>query len=287
MKGKIWAIYFSPTGNTRKVTCRAASAAALARSHFGQQEADIDPEVTELSITPLSARDEALTFAEGDLVFFGMPTYAGRLPNKIMPFIRDMVSGGGAFGVPLVTYGNRSADDALMELNLLMRNAGFRVLGGGVFVCQHAFAKKLASGRPDAEDMEKAVELGRRVAEKLRNAGSAENGDLPVTAFPGHNPPGAYYVPKGLDGQPAVFLKAKPKRDPEKCTCCGLCAGCCPMGSIRSVDYETAGICIKCQACIEKCPAGARFFDDAAFLSHKAMLEQTYADRRQESEIFL
>ena len=47
MKGKIWAIYFSPTGNTRKVTCRAASAAALARSHFGQQEADIDPEVTD------------------------------------------------------------------------------------------------------------------------------------------------------------------------------------------------------------------------------------------------
>ena len=160
------------------------------------------------------------------------------------------------------------------------------MLGGGVFVCQHAFAKKLASGRPDAEDMEKAVELGRRVAEKLRNAGSAENGDLPVTAF-------LAIIRRELTmcqrarWSACGFSQGQTETGYREITCCGLCAGCCPMGSIRSVDYETAGICIKCQACIEKCPAGARFFDDAACLSHKAMLEQTYADRRQESEIFL
>ena len=46
------------------------------------------------------------------------------------------------------------------------------------------------------------------------------------------------------------------------------------------------GICIKCHACIKECPAGVKYFDDEAFLSHVQMLEQTYR-RRAENEFFL
>ena len=46
------------------------------------------------------------------------------------------------------------------------------------------------------------------------------------------------------------------------------------------------GICIKCQACIKICPAGAKYFDNEAFLSHVAMLEQNYT-RRSEAEYFI
>ena len=49
---------------------------------------------------------------------------------------------------------------------------------------------------------------------------------------------------------------------------------------------EVNGICIKCQACIKKCPKDAKYFDDAAFLSHVAMLEQNYT-RRAEIEVFV
>ena len=38
-------------------------------------------------------RTKDLSFGEEDLVVFGMPVYAGRVPNKIMPFIRDRVKG--------------------------------------------------------------------------------------------------------------------------------------------------------------------------------------------------
>ena len=49
------------------------------------------------------------------------------------------------------------------------------------------------------------------------------------------------------------------------------------MGSIpREEPTECTGICIKCQGCIRECPAGAKYFADAAFCSHRAMLEQTY-----------
>ncbi|MEW3584266.1 ferredoxin, partial [[Clostridium] symbiosum] len=42
----------------------------------------------------------------------------------------------------------------------------------------------------------------------------------------------------------------------------------------------------KCQACVKKCPTNAKYFDDPAFLSHIAMLEQNYT-RRAEAEIFI
>ena len=96
-----------------------------------------------------------------------------------------------------------------------------------------------------------------------------------------------YYVPKGTDGQPAKFLKAKPLTDMEKCTKCGDCVKLCPVGSINPADVaDVPGICIKCQACIRGCKAGAKYFDDAAFLSHVAMLEQNFTARK-ENEFFL
>lgn len=44
-------------------------------------------------------------------------------------------------------------------------------------------------------------------------------------------------------------------------------------------------MCIKCHSCVRNCPMGAKYFDDPAFLSHRAMLERDYT-RRAEDKIF-
>ena len=54
------------------------------------------------------------------------------------------------------------------------------------------------------------------------------------------------------------------------------------MGAIdpRNVA-EVPGICIKCQSCVRKCTHHAKYFDDPAFLSHVAMLERSFQDRKE------
>lgn len=285
---KIWAVSFSPTGSTAQMVLAAAEAAARALA-CGDAESlsstaaacPASRPIEQVDVSRPDMRERPLQFGEEDLVFAAVPTYAGRVPNKIMPFFRDMVKGCGAFGVPMVTFGGRSFDDSLAELSDLMEESGFRLLGGGAFVCRHAFAD-VASDRPAAEDLEMAAALGRGAAENLQ-AGRI----LPASQLPGNHPAEPYYVPKGTDGQPAVFLKAKPKLDSARCTGCGRCAESCPMGSIDRDTLQAAGICIKCQACIRKCSEGARYFDDPAFLSHKAMLEESFGSVRRESRIVL
>ena len=92
---RIWAVYFSPVAQTGKMVCKIAQAAGKAAGSIP---------VNVLDWTLPQARQEMLTFDEGDLVVLGVPTYAGRVPNKLLPFVKDFIKGNGAFGAAVVTY---------------------------------------------------------------------------------------------------------------------------------------------------------------------------------------
>ena len=270
----VWAVYFSPAGHTEKVI-RIMAEAAAERLEINQ--------IKTMDFTLPGQRKEDLVFTEEDLVFLGSPTYAGRIPNKLVYFIKDHIKGNGAMGAALVTFGNRSYDNSLMEMYTIMKRNGFSILGGAAFVCQHVFSEKLAFGRPKATDQKEIAAFGRAVGEK------ALKGEKNfVSRIPGDKALDHYYTPLGEDGRPAVFLKAKPKVNMEKCEKCGYCVANCPMGSISEEDpAQVSGICIKCQSCVLKCPKSARYFDDPAFLSHCKMLENTYADKEAANESYL
>lgn len=266
---RVCAVYWSATGNTDKVVNTLAEELA----------AQLNLPLVRRSFTRPTERAEDLTFAAGDLVVLGMPTYAGKLPNKLLPYVKEQVHGGGALAVGIVTFGNRSFDNALAELCATLEAGGFHTIAAGAFVGRHAFSDELAFGKPDLRDVKK---FGTTVADKVKHLPGIP---API-AVPG-DPDAPYYVPRGTDGQPAKFLKAKPRTDLSKCTNCGACARLCPMGAIDPNNVaEVPGVCIKCQACVRKCTKHAKYFDDPAFLSHVTMLEQNFTEPK-ENEVFL
>ena len=268
----VYAVYFSATGRTRRVVTTLANAVA--------QALDVPMETVDFTLP--AAREETRSFTDTDLVVFGTPTYAGKTPNKLLPFLRSGFAGNGAFAVPVVTFGNRSFDNSLAELCACLEGAGFHTIAAGAFVCRHAFTDKLAGDRPDREDMTLLARLGASVVTCL---GRLTEIPAPIAVDGDASAP--YYRPLGLDGEPKNFLKAAPKTDESKCTGCGVCAALCPMGSIDPADPSAVtGVCIKCHACVRGCPEGAKYFDDEAFLSHRAMLERDYT-RRAESKLFV
>ena len=185
---RICAAYWSATGNTDKTVNTIAE--ALAKK--------LSVPLERRNFTRPSDRTRPLAFAAGDLVVFGMPTYAGKLPNKMLPYVQEQVQGNGALAAAVVTFGNRSYDNSLAELCASLEADGFHTVAGGAFVCRHAFTDALADGRPDWDDTRQMESFAARIADKV--AGLT---DIPApVAVPG-DAAAPYYVPKGTDGQPA------------------------------------------------------------------------------------
>ena len=267
---KVWALYYSASGTTDRAVNTLAEELA----------ARLDLPLERVSFTRPAERAKDYAFRETDLVVVGCPTYAGRMPNRIMPDFRERLRGGGALAVPVVLFGNRSYDGSLAELRAVLEGNGFRPVAAGAFVGRHAFTDGLAFGRPGWSDLEEIKTFAGKIAEKV------SAGEITPVRVPG-DPAAPYYVPKGLDGEPVKFLKAKPRTNLSKCSNCGACVRACPMGAIDPKNVaEVPGTCIKCQSCVRKCTRGAKFFDDPAFLSHVAMLERDF-QVPQENQMFL
>lgn len=273
--GKIYALYFSATGNTKKIVKEAAR--TMAKSLGWDRNTRL--EVVDISLP--DARSREYSFSPKDIVVVGAPTYAGKLPNKILPFFQENIKGNGATAIGIVTFGNRSFDNSLAELCATLEGNGFKVVGAAAMVGEHPFSYKLGTGRPNETDIcevKKWIEeLGKNIDVSL----DVETRCIAPESIPGEAT-APYYIPKQVNGEPAVFLKAKPKTDTERCNSCGQCSQRCPMGSIDKVDpTNVTGVCIKCQACVKGCPTGAKFFDDEMFLSHVKMLELNYTEEKK------
>ena len=270
---KIWAVYFSGTGTTRRTVERIAS---------GLAEKLALP-VEKVDFSRPQVRQQELRFDAADLVVFVTPVYAGRVPNVLLPFLQKKIVGGGALAVPVVLFGNRAYDDALMELRNILAADGLHPVAAAAFVGEHSFSRTLGQGRPNENDEALMDEFAAKTADLVRRLPAAP--EKPV-AVGGQEPLRPYYTPRDRAGNHINILKVKPKTDMTRCGGCGLCAEICPMGSIDPTDVSAVrGICIKCCTCVKGCPTGAKYFDDAGYLYHQHELEAQYA-RPAENEVF-
>lgn len=271
---KVWAVYFSATDTTKKTVLTIADEAARL---LGAEREDYD-------FTLPGMRENSFAAGKDDLVIFGTPVYAGRVPNVLLKYLAT-IQGNGALAVPVVLFGNRNFDDGLIELRDILENTGFHTVAAAAFVGEHSFSKALAAGRPDADDMKEALAFAGKVAEKVKGLPEGEV-PAPVEVEGVPHPYRGYYQPRDRKGVSIDIRKVKSLVS-DACDDCKICADVCPMGSISHENVrEYTGICIKCGACIKKCPKQARYYEDEGYLYHQHELEEGYT-RRAAISLFL
>lgn len=270
---KVTALYFSPTHTTKKIVEQIASSLA----------AMLRIECDSMDITTPCSRKQQIIFGSNNIVIFGSPVYIGRLPNLISPYFKTF-AGNGAAAVAVVVYGNRAYDDALAEARDILVSDGFNCVAAATFVGEHSFSRILGGGRPDGSDLETAARYAGRIYEKLSGGKAGEGFDVPG------NPEAlrGFYHATDKNGSSVDIRKVKPQTDRSLCNNCGFCASICPMGSINPADCsQFTGICIKCCACVKRCPSGAKYFDNPEYLGHKSLLEEKFASVRKNPELYI
>ena len=237
-------MYFSATDTTKKVV------SSLARTI--SENIDRGVTLNHIDFTLPEVRINSVSFSVNDIVIVGVPVYAGRVPNVLLKYLNSII-GNGAIAIPVVVYGNRNYDDALIELKDILELNDFKVIAAGAFIGEHSFSQKLAKDRPDEKDMDIVCNFADQIHTKM-----IAQEDVRALVVSGNKPYRKHYMPRNTDGSPVDLRKVAPKTNSD-CNDCKNCVNVCPMGSIDAANVsKIIGICIKCGACIKKCPMQAK-----------------------------
>lgn len=276
---RISGLYFSPTRETQKVVVQLV--ARLNEETFDSKEMKSSDEARFFDFTPMASRAKSYEFTSEDLVVIGFPVYAGRLPNVLKKDLRH-IEANGAKAIIVVTYGNRSPGDALLELYDEMTLSGFEIIAACARVAKHPFSPLLGANRPWTKEETDLRQFLQAIKEKLT---SKNHEAMNLKRYEiGLGDVGPYYKPKNQKGEPVSLLKVIPEIDKDKCSLCGLCICRCPMDSLAMTKdagnpraVYVSGICIKCHACVVACPEKAIAFTDPNFIDHKKDLENRHS----------
>ena len=248
-------VYYSPSGTTKQVV-------DLFEAEFCKADREYD-----LLVNPLM---EYVEFCSKDCVIVGVPVFSGRVPRECLESFNKL-NGNGAKAIPVVVYGNRDYDDALLELENILKERNFRVVAAGAFIARHSIFKDVATDRPDAKDKEIIKEFALKIDEKIKKK------DYVRVDVKGNFP----YKDYGN-------IQMHPKTA-KGCTGCGACVDICPVSAIEIVDgiarTKEHG-CIVCTACINVCPLDLRKFMGVKYAG-AAKAFALKCKNRKEPEVFL
>jgi flavodoxin/Pyruvate/2-oxoacid:ferredoxin oxidoreductase delta subunit len=238
-------IYFSQTGNTRKV----AEAMAKAFCEVGHVTSTI----------PLKKATPQDT-AACELIGVGTPCFSSQAPTPIKSFLSTLPQLNNHRGFVFATSGG-APGRVLSDLSGLLQSKGADVIGG--FLC-HGEVRHPAPcligrlpNRPNTEDLARARRFALAVAEHVsagRSGPVAES--RPDTFMPKEK---FYNLVASLSK--AGFLRLvlpEPAPNWARCNQCNWCVHECPVQNITLQPYPVLGHrCIRCYRCLTGCPQKA------------------------------
>lgn len=252
----IFNVYFSPTGSTKQVVEQVSKA-------FDQHIKDID-------LSDPNFVQQVIEFSKDDLIILGVPSYSGRMVVLAHQLVEKYLKGNGAKAIIIATYGNRAYDDQLVEMDDLMKQTGFEVIGGISAVCEHSIIRDVAKGRPNDKDLETLKMFGLKIKENMN-----QTHDI---AFPGNR-----QYKEAKEHFPFIPLTN------DSCNGCGTCIKSCITNAIALNDgiaVTKQQDCISCMRCIQVCPQHARMLEENLYGTVKEKMIQNCSDYK-EYELFV
>lgn len=251
-------IYFSQTGNTRRV--------AQAMAEAFRQAGCATRSVSLKKASPQHA-------VACDLLGIGTPCFSSQAPTPIKTFLENLPT---LEKKPAFVFATSSSAPGrvLYDLTRLLRARGADVIGG--FLARgevHHPAPCLIGrmpGRPNAEDLAAARRFAAAVAEHVATGRSGPLAESRPDAF---RPRQGFYDLVALLSTDGFLRRVlpEPRLDAARCNQCRWCVYECPMHNITLAPYPILGDdCIRCYRCLAGCPQQA--FDADWKLGNLAIL---------------
>jgi ferredoxin/flavodoxin len=271
-------IYFSQTGNTRKI------ASTLVNTFREAEHMAVSIPLRHATYTDAT---------RGDLLGVGTSCFSGQAPVPVKDFLRTLPRLDGRPAFVFATCGG-APGRVLYDLNKILHSKGAHVVGGFLARGQvHHPAPHMIGkfrGRPDDRDLA----LARRFAIALTEHISGDRQRMPPL-----------FRPKALKGGWGLYdlmgaivsdqilrtVMPEPNLDPSRCDRCEWCINECPMDNIHLQPYPALGDrCIRCYRCLSGCPRDAfvadwRFADPFLQMLYNVTFMRLFGDLKPDEKI--
>jgi len=272
-------IYFSQTGNTRKIA-----------NAMGDALRDSEHSVKTISFRETSPEEASVC----DLFGVGSPCHSSHAPTPIKAFL-GAIPNLNDKQVFVFATSSGAPGKVLYDLTSLLRGKGARVIGG--FLARgevHHPAPHMIGqfpGRPNEDDLARARQFAIAIAEYV----STESvGNLIQSRADYLKPGRGFFDFVGWISSDRLLrqLMPAPMLIPNKCDQCRICVCQCPQDNIALNTYPVLGDrCIRCYHCLIVCPQQAfeadwRFADPLLLLLYNRFFMRWFGDLKPGERIY-